>query len=103
MKAIAALLLLVLPAFAADPKPSPADVEHFENKVRPLFVEHCQKCHGLDAKKSPRGDLRMLTRADLLKGGETGPAIVPGDPAKSLVLTAMKYHDENLKMPPVGK
>src|SRR3954453_18526333 len=98
LRSLAVVLLVALPALAAEQKHSSADVEHFESKVRPLFVEHCQKCHGLDAKKSVRGGLRMMTRADLLKGGETGPAMVPGDPAKSLLITAMKYHDLALKM-----
>jgi mono/diheme cytochrome c family protein len=103
LRSLVGLLLAGLPAFAAEPKPSAADLEHFENKVRPFLVEHCQKCHGADAKKSPRGGLKMLSRADLLAGGDTGPAIVPGDPGKSLLITSLKYHDESLKMPPVGK
>lgn len=94
--------LLVLLA-GADSKPTLADLEHFEAKVRPLFVEQCQKCHGLDEKKTPRGGLDMRSRAALLRGGDSGPALAPGEPGKSLLLTAMKYHDENLTMPPAGK
>jgi len=103
LRSVVWIVLTVLPTWAAEPKPSPADVEHFENKIRPFLIAHCQKCHGLDAKKAPRGGLKMLSRADLLAGGDTGPAIVPGEPAKSLLVASLKYHDESLKMPPVGK
>src|SRR5262249_54869960 len=65
------LLLPVLPLQAADP--SPEGVEFFEKKVRPVFVNHCQECHG---DKKQRGSLRVTSRATLLKGGDTGPAIV---------------------------
>ena len=96
-------LLLLSLALSAEPKPDAAALEHFEKKVRPILVEQCQKCHGLDAKKKPKGNLRMLARADLLKGGENGPALVPGDPAKSLIVTAVHYENEAYKMPPEGK
>ena len=88
------LLLLALPAPAADP----AAVEHFEKAVRPLLVQHCQKCHGEKAK----GGLKLTGRVELLKGGDTGPAVVPGDAAKSLLIQAVKY-DGEWKMPPAGK
>ena len=62
-------------------KPDPAAVEFFEKDIRPLLVERCQKCHG-DKKTS--GGLSLTSRAALLKGGENGPAVVPGKPAESL-------------------
>ena len=64
---------------AADLKP--ADLEFFESKIRPVLVAECYECH--DAKKQ-KGDLRLDYRDGLLKGGEEGPAIVPGDAKKSL-------------------
>ncbi len=85
---------------AAEPAPSPAAIEFFEKKIRPVFAEHCQKCHGGDKVK---GGLRLTTRALLLKGGDTGPAVLPGDPEKSLLIRSVGYHDEQLKMPPKGK
>ncbi len=91
-----AFALLGTPAVAADP----AAVEHFEKKVRPLFLQHCAKCHG-DAKA--KGGLKLTSRAAVLKGGDTGPSVVPGKPAESLLLKAVKYADESLKMPPAGK
>ncbi|OWK40325.1 PSD1 and planctomycete cytochrome C domain-containing protein [Fimbriiglobus ruber] len=78
-----------------------AAVEHFEKKVRPVLIEHCASCHGADGKKI-KGGLRTSSRADLLAGGDTGPAIVPGKPAESLLVLAVKY-DGELKMPPAGK
>lgn len=72
----------------------------FEKKIRPVFVEHCLKCHG--EKKSENG-LRVDSLEALTKGGDIGPAIVPGEPEKSLLILAIKYEKEDLEMPPKGK
>lgn len=74
--------------------------DFFEKKIRPVFVEHCHKCHG--EKKSENG-LRVDSLEALLKGGEIGPAIVPDEPEKSLLILALKYEKEDLQMPPKGK
>ncbi|MCI0540501.1 MAG: PSD1 and planctomycete cytochrome C domain-containing protein [Verrucomicrobiales bacterium] len=79
-----------------------AGFEFFENKIRPVFVENCYKCHSADSEKI-KGGFRLDTRDFLLKGGDTGPAIVPGDPEKSLLIKAVRYTDENLQMPPKNK
>jgi hypothetical protein len=79
---------------AADLKP--ADVEFFETKIRPVLVAECYECH--DAKKQ-KGDLRLDYRDGLLKGGEEGPAIVPGDAKKSILLQSMDHTHETLQMP----
>lgn len=76
-----------------------AGVEHFEHAVRPLLVEHCIQCHGPAKQK---GGLRLDSRAALLAGGDTGPALVPGKPGDSLLVNVVRYHDD-LKMPPKGK
>lgn len=73
--------------------------EFFESKVRPLLVERCQKCHGITMAK---GGLRLDSRAALLRGGESGPALVPGNPQGSLLLQAVR-HENGLEMPPDGK
>ncbi|MBX7106762.1 MAG: DUF1549 domain-containing protein, partial [Gemmataceae bacterium] len=78
----------------------PAAVEFFESRVRPVLVEHCHACHS--ATKSKAG-LRLDSRAGLLKGGDSGPAIVPGDPGKSRLIAAIKYGDVELQMPPRAK
>src|SRR5438876_11007659 len=94
---------VVLPALvssrAAAPEPDHAGVEFFEKKIRPIFVEHCYQCHSKDAEKV-KGGLLLDTREGLLKGGDTGPALVAGDPEKSLLIKAVRYTDEDLQMPP---
>src|SRR5262249_59582 len=95
------LLLALAPRAAADP-PDRAGVEVFEQKIRPGLVERCSKCHSAGAKKQ-RGGLSLDTRAAVLKGGDTGPALVPGKPDESLLLKALRHADESLKMPPDGR
>ena len=87
-----------LSAFGA----SDADIDFFEQKVRPVLVETCYKCHSATSDKV-KGGLLLDTHAGLLKGGDSGPALVPGDPEKSLLIKAVRYTDENLQMPPKGK
>jgi hypothetical protein len=69
----------------------------FESKVRPVLGDTCFKCHGGE---KVRGGLRLDSRAALLKGGDSGPAVVPGDPEKSLLIQAVRYKHEDIKMPP---
>jgi hypothetical protein len=76
-------------------------VEFFETKIRPVLAERCYKCHSAQAKKH-KGGLTLDTRAGLRKGGDSGPAIVPGQAAESLLLKALR-HGDDLKMPPDGK
>jgi hypothetical protein len=89
--ALSALLLSMATARAADPKPTPEQVEYFEKKIRPILVSKCFECHSTGKKRS--GGLLLDSRASLLKGGDTGPAIVPGDPEKSLLVKAIGYQD----------
>jgi len=91
--------LLSSPVMAADR----AGVEFFEKHVRPVLVDHCYNCHSAGAEKGVKGGLLLDTRDGLLKGGDNGPAIVAGDPEKSLLIKAVRYADENLQMPPKGK
>jgi hypothetical protein len=85
---------------AADrPPASPTSRDEFESKIRPLLVENCQSCHGAEKQK---GGLRLDSRASLLTGGDSGPAIVPGRPDESLIVQAIGYADD-LKMPPKKK
>lgn len=78
-------------------EPDPKGIEFFENKVRPILVTHCYECHSTKAAKL-KGSLYLDTREGLLKGGDSGPAIVPGKPAESLLLKSLR--NEELKMPP---
>jgi hypothetical protein len=69
---------------------------HFENRVRPVLVEHCYECH---SEKKVKGGLRVDSREALLKGGDTGPSLVPGDTAKSLLVRAVRHEIPDLAMP----
>src|ERR1700722_9771179 len=77
--------------------PDAASESFFELNVRPVLAGTCVKCHG--AKKAS-GGVRLDSREALLAGGETGPAVVPGDPQGSLLIQAVGHADEVLKMPP---
>jgi len=81
---------------------TPAETDFFENKIRPIFVNDCYKCHSQSAPKL-KGGLSLETKQGWLTGGDTGPAIVPGDPDKSLLIQAVRYLDEDLQMPPKGE
>src|SRR6516162_5888855 len=73
-----------------------AGTAFFEQKIRPVLVKECYSCHSADAKKL-RGGLRLDTRASVLAGGDSGPALVPGKPDESLLMEALRY--EGLEMP----
>jgi hypothetical protein len=96
---LAALAVAGTSVKAADPGPDA--IESFERDVRPLLVEHCLKCHGAEPKL--KGGLSLNSRALALKGGDNGPALIPGKPEASLVVKALRYEDDDLKMPPKGK
>jgi hypothetical protein len=74
--------------------------EFFEKRVRPILAERCFKCHSA---QSAQSNLRLDSRAGLLSGGARGPGAVPGQPDKSLLVTAISYADAKLQMPPQGK
>ena len=78
-----------------------ADLEFFERQVRPLLVARCYECHGPETDEL-KGGLRIDSRAAILTGGETGPAIVPGDPNSSLLIDAINYGNV-VQMPPKSK
>ncbi len=83
--------------FAAD---EAEGLRFFEEKIRPLLSENCFKCHG---PKKQKAGLRLDARTLLLKGGESGPAIVPGKPGESLLIEAVSYRSSDLEMPPKKK
>ncbi|MGB8168244.1 MAG: DUF1553 domain-containing protein [Chthoniobacteraceae bacterium] len=91
----AVVLALSVRGFA-DPR-----TEFFEKKVRPILAERCLECHS-DAKKV-KGGLHLDSRAGWVKGGDTGPALVPGKPEESLLVTAIRWKDRDLEMPPKKK
>src|SRR5688572_18499103 len=71
-------------------------------KVRPVLATKCFSCHSHVANKS-KGGLMLDSREAMLQGGNSGPAIVPGQPEKSLLIRAIGYADEDLQMPPKAK
>jgi hypothetical protein len=77
---------------------TPEQTDFFENKIRPILGDHCYKCHSTLAEKI-KGGLLLDSREALLKGGDTGKAIVPGDPEASLLIKAVRYTDPDLQMP----
>jgi len=93
------LTLLAAGGIAKAAEPTKEQLDFFEQKVRPILSEKCYKCHSIEAGKS-KGGLTLDTRAATLKGGEGGPAVVPGNVADSLLITAVTYKDKDLKMPP---
>ena len=90
-----------LVARAAD-LPSIAGESFFEQKIRPALSDHCYKCHSTKAGKF-KGGLALDSKERALKGGDTGPAIVPGNTEKSLLLTAIHHTDPDFEMPPDEK
>jgi hypothetical protein len=90
-----------LACLGADPAAAtPEALEFFEHRIRPVLVEHCYKCHSPDA-DVVKGGLRLDTAELMRQGGDSGPAIVPGDPQESLLMEALRY--ESFEMPPDGK
>lgn len=73
---------------------------YFKNVVQPILKEHCYDCHSHQAKKL-KGGLVLDSRLGWQKGGDSGPAIEPGKPEQSLLISAVRYKD--LEMPPQGK
>ena len=94
--ALVAVIFSWLPTHAQ--QLSPADQEYFESKIRPVLVDYCYGCHGDGATK---GSLDLGSKAGALAGGSTGPAVVPGDPGKSVMIRRLK--DLGDPMPPAGK
>lgn len=84
----------------AEHQPSAQEVEFFEKEIRPILAEHCYECHAAD---EVNGGLLLDSRSGWQRGGDTGPAIVPGDPESSLFVEAVRYRNRELLMPPQGK
>lgn len=90
------LLLLAPHAWSAD---DPATIEFFESRIRPVLANECYECHSAEAGKS-KGGLLLDSRHAVRTGGDSGPAVFPGSPGESLLLTAINHDDPDLEMPP---
>src|SRR5947209_5352060 len=84
---------------AADDRPRRPGDDFFEKKVRPILADNCAECHG---PRKQRGGLRLDSRASVMAGGDSGPALVPGKPNESLLIKAVHY-DGDTRMPPRGR
>ena len=96
---LAGLALLLLAAAATAQTPTTEQVEFFEKNIRPVLANNCYLCHGEDIEKL-KGGLNLTFRDGILKGGDNGPILVPGDPGKSMMVEAIEYNDEDFQMPP---
>ena len=93
---VIAALVAAKPLFAAAPVDG---LELFEKEIRPALVANCYECHSAKAGKA-KGGLLLDSKDGWAKGGDSGPAIVPGKPDSSLLIKAVRYHDEATQMPP---
>ena len=101
-KLVISLIFLSVSSVISAEKLSKEHLDFFENKIRPILVNKCYKCHSAEAKKS-KGGLLVDSREALLKGGESGASLVPGNPEKSMLIKAVRYLDEDIEMPPKKK
>ncbi len=91
-------VLLAAPQEVADEREK-RGLELFERRVRPALIDNCYECHSAGSKKL-KGELLVDSRDALMKGGSSGPSLVPGEPDKSLLVLAVRWATEDLKMPP---
>lgn len=100
---VVAAASFIAPVFAQDKPLTAEESEFFEAKIRPALIEHCHKCHSGDKDAKINGGFQLDSKAGLLKGGSTGPALVAGQPDRSLLIKAIRFADPNLQMPPKDK
>ena len=96
----AVLLLAAVSLLASEP--TSEQLEFFEKKVRPLLSERCYKCHSTQSEKL-KGGLLLDSLDGMLKGGEDGLVLTPGNPAKSRLIEAVNYGNPDLQMPPKAR
>ena len=92
---------VAVPTTAAESDPS--GIEYFEREIRPLYAEHCYACHSATAKAANKlkGGLLLDTPSGIRRGGESGPNVIPGKPAESTLMSALRH--DSLQMPPDSK
>src|SRR5687767_916561 len=96
-------LALVQQTAYSQQQPAEGELKFFEEKIRPVLVKHCYSCHSHEALngKKLQAELFLDSEAGMLTGGESGPAIVKGKSAESLLIKALKW--DGFEMPPTGK
>ncbi len=92
-----------LPTLLFAQSPDPKGLEFFEQKIRPVLIQHCYSCHSEDAQASKKLQAKLFldSQEGILIGGETGPAIITGKAAESQLIKALNY--DGLEMPPAGR
>ncbi len=96
-------LTVLCNVLAQDPTPgSDNELRFFAEEIEPLLASHCFPCHSHDANEM-EGGLTLDSRSGWANGGESGPAVVPGEPEKSLLIRAIRHAEKNLQMPPDEK
>lgn len=90
--ALGVLILSIQTALAVTPE----QLDFFEQRIRPALVNECYECHGA---KKQKGGLRLDFRDGLLKGGDSGPALIPGDAMKSLFTQNIQHEAPDSRMP----
>jgi len=96
------VVYVLLTGIAAPALLATEELAFFENAVRPILVKHCYECHSEEGDKR-KGGLWLDRRSAWQEGGDAGPAIVPGDPDKSLLIHSIRYGDPDLQMPPKSR
>ncbi len=98
--ALSILMLLLVSGPSRILAEDSAGLEIFEKHVRPVLIAHCYECHAAD---EANGGLKVDSRPALLRGGDSGPAVTPGEPEKSLLLEAIRYGNPDMQMPPQNR
>src|SRR5687768_15014774 len=96
------LIMCVVFAWQAVSAGAAEDFTFFREKVEPVLSTRCYECHSAKAEKI-KGGLLLDSKAGMLKGGDTGTALVPGDPDNSMIIIAVRHEDPDLQMPPKKK
>ncbi len=97
---VLAILLLATTGMVRAAAADDAGIDLFEEKIRPVLVEHCYKCH--NSQDMTEGGLALDHREGLIEGGDSGPAVVPGDPAASLLVKVVRHEPGAPRMPKGG-
>ncbi|MCO6454560.1 MAG: DUF1553 domain-containing protein [Pirellulaceae bacterium] len=97
---VAAMLVLVTALTGITAAEDPGSPEFFEARIRPMLIKHCYECHSAESQEL-KGNLRVDSAAGLRRGGDSGPAVVPGKPEESPLLDALRY--DGFEMPPAGR
>jgi mono/diheme cytochrome c family protein len=98
--AVAFSVACLLLAHTAQGEPTPGELEFYETKIRPLLAQHCYECH---SEQKTQAGLRLDRAQGWLTGGDSGPALVPGEPGESLLIRALRHEGADVEMPPAGK